>query len=723
MKLSIRLTVINTLIMVVLIAVIAAVVLMRAAALQRDAALEQMTSLSDSIAKDITAQSNECVAILTGVIFTVCYDQSIPAELRRANIQNALSLLVGVVPDFISAYTLWLPDAFDGMDAQYAGTPGATESGQFAFLVTKASGALEVKTYEDYRAVLGNLSEANVVTNPSLYTVNGQPKYLIDIRVPVIFGEKVAGLLGLQVGTEGAQAVVDQAKPYGTGRIALYANSGAIVAHYDPAKAGKNFRDAEADVEVLGEAGVSAVGMSLSIGKSAAFIHNGLAIQSYPFASKGTKDVWIVVSFVPLDTVLAPVYSLIRFSIIFLIGAAIAAGISIFLSSNSLAKRVIRIGDMMQDIAKGEGDLTKRLTIVAQDEIGRMVAYFNETLNKIHHAVLIIKAQSESLEETGGTLSTSMAGTAVAVTAIAAAIRSVEQRTGIQAGCVSQTNENIRKIAARIDLLNEHLATQGDSVSQCSAAIEEMLANIASVTQTLVKNDENVQKLAHASEAGRTGLREVSVDIQEIAKESEGLLEITGVMKNIASQTNLLSMNAAIEAAHAGESGKGFAVVAEEIRKLAESSGEQSKTIAGVLKKIKESIDKISASTDGVIARFGAIDQNVKTVSEQEAAVRSSMEEQGSGSKQILEYISKLNDITKIIKEDSGEMRDGSREIIDESKKLETLTQEIGEGVEEMAERAKEIDTAVRQVEDLSGENKRHIEVLAEEIGKFKVEG
>jgi methyl-accepting chemotaxis protein len=121
-------------------------------------------------------------------------------------------------------------------------------------------------------------------------------------------------------------------------------------------------------------------------------------------------------------------------------------------------------------------------------------------------------------------------------------------------------------------------------------------------------NKSNVTKLIQTSEVGRTGLQEVSSDIQEIVRESEGLLEINGVMENIASQTNLLSMNAAIEAAHAGEAGKGFAVVADEIRKLAESSTEQSKTISAILSKIKESIDKIMTSTNEVLQNFDVIE-------------------------------------------------------------------------------------------------------------------
>jgi methyl-accepting chemotaxis protein len=249
-----------------------------------------------------------------------------------------------------------------------------------------------------------------------------------------------------------------------------------------------------------------------------------------------------------------------------------------------------------------------------------------------------------------------------------------------------------------------------------------MLANIQSVTQTLVKNAENVKDLTEASEVGRTGLQDVAADIQEISRESEGLLEINAVMENIASQTNLLSMNAAIEAAHAGEAGKGFAVDADEIRKLAESSGEQSKTISTVLKKIKESIDKIIKSADGVLNKFEAIDTGVRTVADQEENIRNAMEEQSEGSKQILEAISQLNDVTQQVKGGSIEMLEGSKEVIQEGKNLENVTQEITNGMNEMATGADQINIAVSQVNTISGDNKSNIDILVKEVSRFKVE-
>jgi len=193
-------------------------------------------------------------------------------------------------------------------------------------------------------------------------------------------------------------------------------------------------------------------------------------------------------------------------------------------------------------------------------------------------------------------------------------------------------------------------------------------------------------------------------------------------MENIASQTNLLSMNAAIEAAHAGEAGKGFAVVADEIRKLAENSGEQSKTISTVLKKIKASIDKIMSSTDNVLKKFEAIDSSVRIVAEQEENIRNAMEEQGVGSKQILEAIGSVNEITRLVTDGSHEMLEGSSEVIRESKNLEKSTQEITGGMNEMALGAEQINTAINAVNELCGRNRESIEMLVTEVSRFKVD-
>jgi methyl-accepting chemotaxis protein len=403
------------------------------------------------------------------------------------------------------------------------------------------------------------------------------------------------------------------------------------------------------------------------------------------------------------------------------VGVFMVLGIAAaLLIARSIVRPILGVSYTLKDISEGEGDLTKTITASAKNEIGDMARYFNLTLEKIRNMVVMIKQQAESLLDIGGQLASNMTKTAAAINEITTNIRNIKGRVINQSDNVTETNSTTEQISVNINKLSGHVENQSAKVSQSSSAIEEMLANIQSVTQTLVMNAGNVKQLMEASEVGRAGLEDVAADIQAIARESEGLLEINAVMENIASQTNLLSMNAAIEAAHAGEAGRGFAVVADEIRKLAESSGVQSKTIGTVLKKIKESIDKITASTNNVLGKFEAIDKGVKTVSDQEANIRSAMEEQDAGSKQILEAISQLNEITRQVKGESEEMLEGSREVIKESKNLEQAACEITKGMNEMAIGAEQINTAVIRVNELSGQNRSSIDILVEGVSRFK---
>jgi methyl-accepting chemotaxis protein len=422
------------------------------------------------------------------------------------------------------------------------------------------------------------------------------------------------------------------------------------------------------------------------------------------------------------DFMLIEVNAMRQFAIILGAILVVVAAAVVFIVLSRTVKPIITVADTLKDIAEGEGDLTKTVNVSSKDEVGDLAKYFNQTLGKIKALVITIKKQGVNLTDIGNDLASNMTETAASVNEITANIQSIKQRVISESASVTEENATLEQLMQNIEKLEALIEKESGNVSQASAAIEQMVANTASVTDTLVKNAANVKTLQESSEVGRTGLQDVATDIQEIARESEGLLEINAVMENIASQTNLLSMNAAIEAAHAGEAGKGFAVVADEIRKLAESSSEQSKTIGTVLKKIKDSIDKITHSTENVLNKFGAIDTSVNTVAQQEENIRNAMEEQGEGSKQILNSIGGLNEITGQVKSSSQEMLEGAKQVITESHNLEKQTQEITSGMNEMASGANEINTAVHQVNDISGRNREGIDTLMKEVSRFKVE-
>ncbi|MDR0513333.1 MAG: methyl-accepting chemotaxis protein [Treponema sp.] len=390
-----------------------------------------------------------------------------------------------------------------------------------------------------------------------------------------------------------------------------------------------------------------------------------------------------------------------------------------FYISGMIKKPIKYLTSALEDVANG--DLTKRLAEGGLSEVAQASRHYNKTMEELKIMIAMIKSQSEKLFDGGNVLADNMNQTAVAINEITANINTVKGRVINQSASVSETHATMEQVVVNINKLNNHVEKQSGNVSMASAAIEQMVANTRSVTETLFKNATNVKALKAASDVGRNGLSEVSSDIQEIARESEGLMEINLVIENIASQTNLLSMNAAIEAAHAGNAGKGFAVVADEIRKLAENSSEQSKIINTVLKKIKESIEKITRSTGNVLNKFEAIDESVRTVAEQEENILLAMEEQGVGSKQILEKMDNLNEITRQVKNGTHEMLESAKEVIKESENLEKATQEIAYGMNEMATGTEKINKSVNHVTDLSGKNSDGITVLIKEVSRFRV--
>lgn len=359
--------------------------------------------------------------------------------------------------------------------------------------------------------------------------------------------------------------------------------------------------------------------------------------------------------------------------------------ISSVLISRSITKPLVQTITILKDISEGEGDLTRKIEVKSHDEVSDMAKYFNLTFDKIRNLVALVRSQSNSLLILGENLSSNMTETAAAINEITANIQSIKNQTLSQSASVTETSATMEQISKGIDKLNQLILDQSANVTESSSAIEEMMANIGSVTKTLVKNSENIKQLTFSSEAGRKVLDIITLGIKDVAKESDGLMEIGQIIQNIASQTNLLSMNAAIEAAHAGDSGRGFAVVADEIRKLAESSSTQTKTISTVLKRIKDSIAIIIKYSEDVATKFNTIENEVKIVTEQEDGIRRAMEEQNEGSKQVLEAITILNEITQKVQASSIEMLTGSKQVSKEAVNMNMITQEISGGMNEMA--------------------------------------
>ena len=375
----------------------------------------------------------------------------------------------------------------------------------------------------------------------------------------------------------------------------------------------------------------------------------------------------------------------------------------------------------LKDIAQGEGDLTVRLPVHGNDEVTDLSNYFNQTIAKISSSIKTVGENSTKMTNIGNELASNMTETASAVHQISANIDGVKQQALTQAASVTETAATVEEIIRTIKQLNGSIENQAASVAESSSAIEQMVGNIASITQTLSKTDDVIKTLASATADGKETISGANNVTQRIAEESGGLLEASSVIQHIASQTNLLAMNAAIEAAHAGEAGKGFAVVADEIRKLAEESSTQGKTITSTLKVLSGEIEALSASSKTAEEKFNAIfalSEQVKTMSQN---LMDAMREQENGSKEVLTAIRDINMVTNQVNDGSAEMLRGGENVAQEMQKLDELTRVITDSMNEMASGAVQISNAVQEVNTISQKNKESIENLSKEVKKFKV--
>jgi methyl-accepting chemotaxis protein len=670
-------------------------------------------------------------AARTGSQIMECYEGIEPAR-RRSIYHLFIKSIVESNQEIAAAGSCWEPNALDGLDAQYTGSEGSDKTGRFIPYWSRSGSGVLLEALTDYEIpgegdyyILTKRSGNETLIEPYWYTIDGTNRLITSLSAPIKRNNKFLGAVIIDIDISIIQEKIRQIKPYEGSVAAVFSNNGIVAGHYDPEQIGKSM--AQTEISAAGNhlpELIEAVrnGKKYTFkNKSAGFAGNEeFQFFAVPFTVGNIATPWSLLVGIPAKIISEPIYRMLIISAIICAVMLLLVAIAAVFMARSISNPLGSVVHVLKSV--GEGDLTKQLDIKKRsDEIGTMTDSFNGTIANIHSLVLTIKDKSSSLLAVGTELSANMTQTAAAVNEITANIKGMKSQAARQSEGVNNSAMAMDKIILCINKLNTGIDHQSESVSQSSSAIEEMLANIQSVTHTLINNEANVKNLSEAAEIGRAGLQQVSADIREIARESEGLLEINGVIENIASQTNLLSMNAAIEAAHAGEAGKGFAVVADEIRKLAESSSAQSKTISAVLKKITGSIGLITKSTDAVLKKFEAIDTGVKTVFTQEENIRRAMEEQSAGSQQILEAVSRLTDISTQVKIDAAEMLTSSGDVVDASKTLESITEELSNGMKEMDIGADQINIAVNRVNEISVGNKKDIGELITEVNKFKI--
>jgi methyl-accepting chemotaxis protein len=379
-----------------------------------------------------------------------------------------------------------------------------------------------------------------------------------------------------------------------------------------------------------------------------------------------------------------------------------------------------KVSGYLEEIAAGEGDLTAVIPAMKHHEVGTLAVNFNLFVGKLRE---IMKAIDLSVRELTGNAE-HLSGQAAEMTGdlgkLFSDLEGARDQARAQNTRARTTYDGVKNIEGRIDGLEDRLSKQLSAVEQSSASINEMTASIQSVADNINRVTLRYEQLVKNAQSGKENQRETGGYIGRIVKQTENLIDANTAINKIAARTNLLSMNAAIEAAHAGDSGRGFAVVAEEIRNLSETATEQSKTIKQHIQEIQETVKLIVTASDKSTHSFDSIDTDIGDLKDMISEVQSAMSEQNIGAQETLNAIREINESAQAITAAAGDMKNDSIPVFAGIDDLVKNTELILEHTEISIQQINEMKTVSGQVLDVAGRNGVNAQDVRHIVARFK---
>ncbi|WP_028972556.1 methyl-accepting chemotaxis protein [Spirochaeta cellobiosiphila] len=593
----------------------------------------------------------------------------------------------------------------------------------FALSYVNSDGTIQYSSYDDYvgkklsedpnrKTYLAGLNRKGYTYSSSIFDDDGIKKDY------VVSNSEGNGLIILTIRPENLNILLqatDNSILVKNMKVDNYAGygfildiTGTFIYHPDTAYIGKNIEELKLPQKVVGETSSEFYYKLDNTSKFLAFRRGG----GYYFG-------------VSVDV--EPYYEELNHTLIFEVIFSAICMIILGLTSTiivhiNVLKPLKMIRSKVWEISDGEGDLTHRLPKRSDDELGDLAKGFNTFMGTLAEIITEIKESSKQTGFIRDGLTASSEETAATIAEITANIGSIKGQIEFLDKHIGSTTEKVQSIRSEVDVLGAEIENQTASTEQASASINEMVSSLSNVANITAVKKKATEKLNMTTQEGGSKLEEMITMVREIHRNLGSISDMVGLINSIAAQTNLLAMNAAIEAAHAGDAGRGFAVVADEIRKLAENSGKNAKSISKELKEIASRIEVAATTSDSTRVAFDEIQKEVHGVDQALSEISSATEELNVGGKEILNAMITLAEVSDKVKTASHIIVDDTKTIGSAMTDISRISSEVSGSMDEIQAGSSEIKSGVNHLNNLSQNLNETTSTLESHVGQFRTE-